>query len=115
MPEKLPSPASQLPVPVELVERRIYLIRGQKVMLSPDLAEFYQVETRALVQAVKRNIDRFPEDLMFQLSQGEYTNLKLQIVTSSWGGARRATPYHHARLRPDARTAGQPQRPGPQN
>jgi phage regulator Rha-like protein len=78
---------------VELVERRIYIIRSQKVMLSPDLAELYQVETRALVQAVKRNIDRFPEDFMFQLSDEEYTNLKSQIVISSWGGARRATPY----------------------
>jgi hypothetical protein len=51
-------------VPVELVERRIYLIRGQKVMLDSDLAELYQVETRALIQAVKRNMDRFPEDFM---------------------------------------------------
>jgi hypothetical protein len=73
--------------------RRIYAIRGQKVMLSPDLAELYQVETRALVQAVKRNPDRFPEDFMFQLSLEEYENLKSQIVISSWGGARRATPY----------------------
>jgi ORF6N domain len=98
MPKKLPSTADQLPVPVELVERRIYLIRGQKVMLSPDLAELYQVETRALVQAVKRNIDRFPEDFMFQLSDEEYTDLKSQIVISSWGGARRATPYAFTEL-----------------
>jgi phage regulator Rha-like protein len=83
----------QLPVPVELIERRIYLIRGQKVMLSPDLAELYQVETRALVQAVKRNLDRFPVDFMFQLSPNEYENLKSQFVISSWGGARRAAPY----------------------
>jgi hypothetical protein len=78
---------------VEPIERRIYLIRGQKVMLSPDLADLYQVETRALVQAVKRNIERFPEDFLFQLSAEEYANLKSQFVTSSWGGARRATPY----------------------
>jgi len=78
---------------VGLIERRIYLIRGQKVMLSPDLADLYQVETRALVQAVKRNIERFPEDFLFQLSAEEYANLKSQFVTSSWGGARRAAPY----------------------
>jgi hypothetical protein len=82
-----------LPVPVELVVRRIYVIRGQRVMLSPHLAELYQVETRALVQAVKRNPDRFPEDFMFPLSNEEYENLKSQIVISSWGGPRRATPY----------------------
>jgi hypothetical protein len=82
-----------LPVPSELVERRIYSIRGQKVMLSPDLAELYEVETRALVQAVKRNMDRFPEDFMFQLTLEEFAVLKSQIVISSWGGARRGTPY----------------------
>jgi hypothetical protein len=52
-------------VPLELIERRIYLIRGQKAMLDRDLAEIYGVETRALVQAVSRNRDRFPEDFMF--------------------------------------------------
>ena len=80
-------------VPVELIEKKIYLIRGHKVMLSTDLAKLYGVEVRVLVQAVKRNIERFPEDFMFQLSQEEYENLKSQIVTSSWGGARRARPY----------------------
>ena len=75
----------RLPVPLELVERRIYSIRGQKVMLSPDLADLYRVETRALVQAVKRNLDRFPEDFMFQLTSEEYALLKSQIVISSWG------------------------------
>jgi hypothetical protein len=83
----------QLPVPLELVERRIYSIRGQKVMLSPDLADLYQVETRALVQAVKRNVERFPADFMFQLTSEEFALLKSQIVISSWGGARRGTPY----------------------
>ena len=92
MPAKKSS-ASGLPVPVQLIERRIYLIRGQKVMLSNDLAELYQVEARALVQAVKRNIERFPEDFMFQLNDEEFKNLKSQIVISSWGGARRAKPY----------------------
>lgn len=69
------------------------MLRDQKVMLSTDLAEIYQVEPRALVQAVKRNVDRFPEDFMFQLSQTEFDNLKSQNVTSRWGGLRRATPY----------------------
>jgi hypothetical protein len=80
-------------IPVERIEKRIFLIRGHKVMLSNDLAELYEVEPRILVQAVKRNIDRFPEDFMFQLSQEEFSILKSQIVISSWGGLRRATPY----------------------
>ena len=79
-------------VPARRIEDRILMIRGQKVMLSTDLAELYEVEPRALVQAVKRNIERFPEDFMFQLSQEEFSSLKSQIVTSSWGGLRRATP-----------------------
>ncbi len=62
-------------------------------MLSTDLAELYEVEPRVLVQAVKRNIDRFPKDFMFQLSEEEFENLKSQIVISSWGGPRRARPY----------------------
>jgi len=81
------------PIPTERIESRIYLLRGHKVMLSPDLADLYEVEPRALVQAVKRNMERFPEDFMFQLSQEEFDNLKSQIVISSWGGLRRATPY----------------------
>jgi len=80
-------------IPVEIIEKKIYLIRGHKVMLSTDLAKLYGVEVRVLVQAVKRNIERFPEDFMFQLSREEYDNLKSQIVTSSWGGARRSRPY----------------------
>ena len=80
-------------IPAERIERSIFLIRGQKVMLSIDLADLYGVEPRVLVQAVKRNIDRFPEDFMFQLSKEEFSNLKSQIVISSWGGLRRATPY----------------------
>ncbi len=80
-------------IPVEMIERKIYLIRGEKVMLSSDLAELYGVEPKVLIQAVKRNIERFPEDFMFQLSNQEFTNLKSQIVTSSWGGVRRANPY----------------------
>jgi hypothetical protein len=84
---------SKAVIPVELIENKIYLIRGQKVMLSLHLAELYNVETKTLIQAVKRNIERFPEDFMFQLTNQEFTNLKSQIVTSSWGGIRRATPY----------------------
>ena len=80
-------------IPQKIVQQKIFVIRGQKVMLSMHLAELYEVEVRALVQAVKRNKDRFPEDFMFQLSAEEYENLKSQIVISRWGGARRETPY----------------------
>ena len=77
----------------ECAEGRIFLIRGHRVMLSTDLAALYEVEPRVLVQAVKRNLQRFPDDFMFQLSDQEVANLKSQIVISSWGGARRANPY----------------------
>ena len=77
----------------EQVETKILIIRSQKVMLSAHLAELYDVEPRVLVQAVKRNIERFPGDFMFQLTQEELANLKSQIVISSWGGVRRAAPY----------------------
>ena len=80
-------------VPAERIEQRILLLRGCKVMLSTYLAELYEVEPRILVQAVKRNIERFPPDFMFQLNKAEFRNLKSQIVTSSWGGLRRAAPY----------------------
>ena len=89
---RLSSP-SKLPIPVFIIEQRIYLIRGKKVMLSNDLADLYQVEVRTLVQSVKRNKDRFPADFMFQLNAKEYQNLKSQIVISSWGGVRRSRPY----------------------
>jgi hypothetical protein len=99
MAKKQPSIKKELAtIHAEIIERKIYLIRGQKVMLSPDLAKLYGVEPRALVQAVKRNIERFPGDFMFQLSKGEYADLKSQIVISSWGGARRATPYAFTEL-----------------
>jgi len=78
---------------MERITQAILLIRGQKVMLSTYLAELYEVEPRILVQAVKRNIERFPDDFMFQLNDQEFENLKSQIVTSSWGGLRRAAPY----------------------
>jgi hypothetical protein len=75
------------------IESRIHVIRGQRVMLSTDLAELYGVLPKALVQAVKRNVGRFPADFMFQLRPREMQILKSQSVTSSWGGARRARPY----------------------
>jgi hypothetical protein len=77
---------------IEIVDR-IHFIRGMRIMLSSDLAELYGVEPRALVQAVKRNSERFPPDFMFQLTDQEFADLKSQIVISSWGGVRRATPY----------------------
>ena len=73
----------------ELISNKIYFIRNQKVMLDRDLAMLYGIETRVLKQAVKRNISRFPDDFMFELSQIEFDNLKSQIVTSSWGGTRK--------------------------
>jgi hypothetical protein len=84
--------AKKLVESVEMIESRIFLIRGQKIMLSMHLAELYEVEPRTLVQAVKRNIERFPEDFMFQLNAEEFASLKSQIVISSWGGIRTA-PY----------------------
>ena len=72
----------------ETISDKIYFIRGQKVMLDRDLALLYGIETKVLKQAVKRNISRFPDDFMFQLSQSEFDNLRSQIVTSSWGGTR---------------------------
>jgi hypothetical protein len=80
-------------VPVEQLDRAIVEVRGKRVILSHDLAAAYGVTARVLNQAVKRNLGRFPEDFMFQLSKEEYYNLKSQFVTSSWGGARRALPY----------------------
>lgn len=73
----------KLPVPVEFVERRIYLIRGHKVMMDSDLADLYQVETKMLNRAVKRNLDRFPEDFMFQLKKDETDYLRFQFGISS--------------------------------
>lgn len=79
-------------VPREVIERKILLIRRHKVMLDKDLAGLYRVPTKVLIQAVKRNIPRFPPDFMFQLTPKEMVNLRSQIVTSSWGG-RRYLPY----------------------
>jgi len=89
------SRADLLPIPVELIARRIYRIRGQKVMLDSDLAELYQVETFNLNKAVKRNLDRFPEDFMFQLTKEESESLTFQIGISkpTGRGGRRYPPY----------------------
>ena len=77
-----------MPITPEFIERRIHLIRGQKVILDKHLAELYQVPTKNLNLAVKRNIERFPVDFMFQLSKSEFENLRFQFETSSWGGSR---------------------------
>lgn len=84
-------------VPDEKLWNKIYLIRGQKVMLDKDLAELYGVETRVLNQAVSRNMERFPEDFMFQLTNQEWDVLKSQNVISSWGG-RRKLPFVFSEL-----------------
>ena len=77
---------------LELIQSKIYEIREQRVMLDFDLAALYQVETRVLNQAVKRNMKRFPSDFMFQLTSDEWAILKSQFVISSWGGTRKL-PY----------------------
>jgi len=80
-------------VRVQRIAQSIFLLRGQKVMLGQDLASLYGVTVKALTQAVRRNANRFPKDFVFQLTTEEFTNLKSQFVTSSWGGLRRALPY----------------------
>ena len=74
------------------IESRIFYIRGKRVMLDSDLALLYGVQTKVLIQAVQRNIQRFPEDFMFQLRKQEFEILRSQFVTSRWGG-RRYLPY----------------------
>ena len=77
-------------VPDEIISSKIYVIRDKKIILDQDLAVLYNVETRVLKQAVKRNIERFPDDFMFELSKKEFSILRSQSVTSSWGGLRYA-------------------------
>ncbi len=81
---------------IAIIQSKIYVIRGQRVMLDRDLAELYQVTTGNLNKAVKRNIKRFPSDFMFQLTEGEFELLKNNLIfqngTSSWGGTRKL-PY----------------------
>jgi len=87
-----PGESGTSPLPTERIERAILLIRGERVMLDEDLAKLYMVETRMLLQAVKRNSERFPPDFAFQLTRQEFQNLRSQFVISSWGG-RRYPPY----------------------
>jgi DNA-binding PadR family transcriptional regulator len=84
-------PQNKIVIIEEIVQNKIYLVRGQKVMLDSDLANLYQVETKVLNQSVRRNVNRFPEDFMFQLDNEEENNLRSQIVTSSYGGKRKPT------------------------
>jgi len=80
---------NEIMLPDEVIMSKIYLIRGHKVMIDNDLAELYGVETKRLNEQVKRNLMRFPEDFMFQLTEMEFENLKSQFATSSWGGKRK--------------------------
>ena len=83
-----------LPVTTGFIERRIKIVRGQKVLVDSDLAELYQVPTKYLNQMVRRNISRFPKDFMFQLYQSDTRSLRLQFATSKVGrGGRRTFPY----------------------
>ena len=82
------NPENALVIPDEIILSKIYFIRKLKVMIDSDLAELYGVETKVLKQQVKRNIDRFPDDFMFELTDEEFANLRSQFVTSSWGGMR---------------------------
>ena len=79
---------TKIKIPDDIVLGKIYLIRDQKVMLDRDLSELYGIETKQLKRAVRRNIDRFPEDFMFELNNQELDNLRSQFGTSSWGGSR---------------------------
>ena len=83
-------------IPAERIERHILQLRGQRVMLSPHLAELYEVEPRTLVQAVKRNSERFPEDFMFQLTWEEIECLRSQFVTLDVGPGSRQNEYSGA-------------------
>jgi ORF6N domain-containing protein len=75
-------------VPTELIQGKIIVIREEKIIIDRDLAELYGVETKQLKRAVRRNLDRFPSDFMFELTREEYNSLRSQFGTSSWGGAR---------------------------
>ena len=89
MPRKLQASSSaRLPIPVELIEHRIYLVRGQKVMLDGHLAELYQVPTKDLKRAVRRNRDRFPDDFMLELTLGEAAALRSQFGALDKGRGR---------------------------
>jgi hypothetical protein len=80
--------SKEVALPIEIIQNKIYLIRGQKVMLDRDLAELYGVLTKQLTRQVRRNMDRFPQDFMIQLTAEEFENLRCQFGSSSWGGSR---------------------------
>jgi len=75
-------------VAAKQIEQRIFMIRGQKVILDRDLAELYEVETKQVKRAVRRNMERFPDDFMFELTRKEFENLRRHFGASSWGGTR---------------------------
>lgn len=83
---------------IEQIQQKIFEIRGQKVMLDRDLAQMYGVETKRLNEQIKRNMKRFPEDFMFQLTKEEFHNLKSQFATSSWGGTRKLPKFLRNKL-----------------
>src|ERR1700756_4022585 len=88
------SPSAGNALAADALASRIHLLRGHRVMLDADLAALYGVQTKVLVQAIKRNLSRFPEDFMFHLSSAEWVNLRSQFVPSSSGhGGRRTAPY----------------------
>ncbi|MCR4799678.1 MAG: ORF6N domain-containing protein [Bacteroidales bacterium] len=86
------------PISVDNIKTKIYEFRGQKVMLDFDLALLYQVETKRLKEAVKRNIDRFPEDAMFVLTEDEFLSLRSQFATSNKRGGTRYMPFAFTEL-----------------
>lgn len=92
MPDKKAAANEVSLLPPDNIVSQIFLVRGQRVMLAQSLAVLYEVEPRVLMQAVKRNLSRFPDDFMFQLTADEFENLKSQFVISSWGGSR-VLPY----------------------
>ena len=92
MPDKKAGEKTVTLLPPDNIVSQIFSVRGQRVMLAQSLAVLYEVEPRVLMQAVKRNLVRFPDDFMFQLTAGEFDNLKSHFVISSWGGSR-VLPY----------------------
>ena len=93
MPSKSARTSSGGLIPLQQIEQRIFVIRSHRVMLDVHLAELYQVRTKILNRAVKRNCDRFPQDFMFRLSLEEFENLRFHFGTSSLWGGRRYLPY----------------------
>lgn len=85
--------AKESPVPSEIIESRIIVVRNEKVMLDTDLAFLYGIETKQLIRAMKRNIERFPDDFMFQLTQDEFGILRSHFGASNEWGGRRYPPY----------------------